>query len=126
MVQVIVADEATVHEKKLFASCSLCCFWFADEPEDVHDVRLLFHWHELLILIISEYIHDALAKVSRRKMEYLQSIVMHFKVNFRIGKSDTLKLIDDVTRLYIISFQKSSSCRNIEKKIFYRDGCSVR
>jgi len=60
-------------------------------------------------------IHNTLAKICwwQSKNEY--TVMMQFKMNFRIGESDALKFVDDVAHLHGVCFEKVSSRRNIKE-----------
>src|SRR5687768_7027148 len=62
MAQIRAADEPVVHKKILITSCLFCCFRFSYKAINVHVVGLFLNCNELCIIVVPQYLYNALFK----------------------------------------------------------------
>ena len=120
--QVVAADEAVVHEEVLFTAGALREFRLAHETGHVHEVGVLLHRHQALVVFAAEEVYDALPFVAGRHVVFLVFVLHQLEGDLRMRQGHAVELIQHVLHLHAIALQELATGRYVVEEVAHREG----
>jgi len=93
MVQITAFKKALIDEKMLVPSGFATFLWLSYKTGNLHQIRFLFHRHQMLFPIFSHERNDTLSQIMGRQDVHFLIIMIELEFNLRMSQSDSLKFV---------------------------------